>query len=412
MIRIHFNLKNSMKENKRHIGWWLCSMILLLCVACGKEDGGGDEPTPTPQPTPVTPGVKTNAQLEIYVYTPERPIVTRAGEVTIEPEANEKAIHTLNIWVFVAEDKTVGGVTLNKGKWVGHISQQISGDFNGGSYKMTVSEDFLTVMPKVDVYVTANVQPGNTGVSLSADSEQADIEGGLLTGRYFGFSASMVTSVPEEVLPMSGVLKDAAVTGSAPVLTVQTKVKVVRAVSKVRFVFSRTEVQNLSIVGISLGGNIIPKAEYLFLEGDWSTYKSHIDVTQGYEAEETSLAPLKNAGRIPVSSEPSQYAYTGELQGDAYEQLINDSINDGFLGEVGRFYLRETDRKLSGKIKYRIADGEEKTALFSMSGSGNFTRNHTWIVYGYFAGKENLQISSVTVNPWEESPSDHPVYNW
>lgn len=382
-------------------------MMMLLCLACG-SDNGGDEPTPAPPSTP-DPGVKQPSQLDIYVYTPERPVVTRADEVMVEPEEEEKAIHNLDIWVFVAEDKTVSDESMTKGELVGHISPQVGADFEGGKYQMTVSERFSTVVPKVDVYVAANVRAGNTGISLTAESAPAILTDAQITGRSFGLSSPMVTTVPREGLPMSGVLKAASITGSAPVLSVAESVKLVRTVSKVRFLFCRTEVQNLRIFDIRFDDDIIPDAEYLFLSEPWSNGKYRVGTVYAASA---SLSPLQDAINIPVCEYPAKFAYTGELTGDDYEALINSGVAGGELGQVGRFYLRETDKRVTGTIRYRIDDGADKTAIFQMGGAGGFTRNHTWIVYGYFAGKEGLEISTVTVNPWDDQQSEHPVYNW
>ena len=53
-----------------------------------------------------SPVANETSQLEIYVYTPEKPVVTRAEVEKIDPEKMEKTIKTLQIWVFVAEEKT------------------------------------------------------------------------------------------------------------------------------------------------------------------------------------------------------------------------------------------------------------------------------------------------------------------
>jgi len=47
-----------------------------------------------------------------------------------------------------------------------------------------------------------------------------------------------------------------------------------------------------------------------------------------------------------------------------------------------------------------------------MADEKGFTRNHTWIVYGYFAGKELLKIYSIDTTDWSTSSADHPVFNW
>jgi hypothetical protein len=94
--------------------------------------------------------------------------------------------------------------------------------------------------------------------------------------------------------------------------------------------------------------------------------------------------------------------------------LINKGIKEEILTEVGKFYLRESGKKITGTITYTV--GSSTTALsapFTMSEEGDFSRNHTWIVYGFFAGKDNLKVFSVDVNDWTTLPrDDHEVYNW
>jgi hypothetical protein len=81
--------------------------------------------------------------------------------------------------------------------------------------------------------------------------------------------------------------------------------------------------------------------------------------------------------------------------------------------EGGRFYLRESDKLVGGKIYFQIGEDEEKSVEFFLKEAGDFTRNHTWIVYGYFAGNNNLRIFTVVFTPWVTlSEETHSVYNW
>ena len=119
---------------------------------------------------------------------------------------------------------------------------------------------------------------------------------------------------------------------------------------------------------------------------------------------------------IPVCPNPSKYVYIddreGQAKGQAYENLINGGIEARELAQVGRFYLRESDKRISGTINYSIGDGTPKNATFPMSEADSFSRNHTWIVYGFFAGKEVLNVYSVDVTAWQTSSTDHEVHNW
>lgn len=381
---------------------------MLLCGACSSgdsdEDGGGSGDKPVP---------KEPSNLEIHVYTPENPVVTRAEQV--EPDADEKAIHTLDIWVFVSEDKG----SFRAGTLIGHLSPQVSTSSSSdyvGTYQMSVSEEFAEVRPKVDVFVAANLASVGLESLRTEDVTPSQLKDQLIDTSYFGLSTLTTAPSSTEGLPMSGVLTS-ELSGNPPLLKVETPVKVVRAVSKVRFVFGRTDTgdaDRLKVNSITLENNMIPVKEYLFLNDPYSEGAYRID-NNSYQ-EGGSLTPLTGNDNIPVCPNPSKYAYIedreGQAKGQAYENLINGGIEAGELAQVGRFYLRESDQKISGNINYTIGDGTPKNAIFTMSEADSFSRNHTWIVYGFFAGKEVLNVYSVDVTAWQTSSTDHEVHNW
>ena len=415
-------MTDKMKIHNRYIGYWLCSMLMLFCVACGGSDGdAGDVPSPTPDPPEPTEPPK----LSIQIYTPDRATVTRGDTGFAEPEDAEKAVHSLDIWVFVAGTETL----------VGHLSPTVSTSFEGGTYQIPVDESFAEDHPNVDVFVVVNVYEANTGLNLTSPTRES-----LLAAKiqhqgdtdYFGVTA--LTKEPSETygLPMSGILLNQELTVNLPVLKVDPPVKVMRAVSKVRFLFSRTDTGDseiFKIKGITLANDVIPMAEYLFLDPT-NELKYHIDGNAGYEsgvdASGIALVPSGVGDEIPdipISAYPAKYAYDNnnesQPQGQDYEDLIARGLqgvdNNGVpeIVQLGRFYFRESDEKVTGQIAYQIGNGEVKYTPFSMVSAGDFSRNHTWIVYGYFAGKETLQVSSVDVTDWEIlNDTDHPVYNW
>jgi hypothetical protein len=224
---------------------------------------------------------------------------------------------------------------------------------------------------------------------------------------HFGLS-SLTTEedIPDDGLPMAGMLKDQPVIGDAPVLRIGTQeniatVKLTRAVSKLRFVFANTagtSAKNLSITGITLNAGMIPNEEYLFPQAQALEYNS------------TSASLLSTPIAEVVKKEnPEVYVYNAETQtAQDYENLLNGAG----LTEVGAYYLRESDRKLEGTISYQI-EGEEQPleATFRMRES-DFKRNHSWIVYAYYEGLSGMQVQLVDVTPWEEKDATHTVYNW
>ena len=77
----------------------------------------------------------------------------------------------------------------------------------------------------------------------------------------------------------------------------------------------------------------------------------------------------------------------------------------------GPIYLRESDKQLTGTITYTIG-GEEKIANFAMQQAGDFSRNHTWIVYAYYAGTGSLQVQSLYVKDWSTKEMNYEYFNW
>ena len=389
-----------MEIRHKHIGWWLCSMLMLLCWSCGGQDTDTD-----------TPDVEQGPFLEIKVYSPERSQVTRADIGDIPGDDSENAIKNLNIWVF----ENHGTDHPDDGKFVGYLSVANPNPLVDGRYRILVSETFVDNPPAVDIYVTANVTESNTGIKLDRTTTRAQLEAALMKHDEsqsfdpFGLTTPQ-SEIPTDGLPMSGVLKNQPVEGMAPIVSVGTNVKVARAVSKVRFVFCNSTdavEQKLTIQSITFADEMIPKEEYLFLNAPYTG--RNFKVGSEYE----TAAPLVNTPTMVASySSPTEYAYRGQT-GEEYEALINDGIEKNRLTEVGKFYLRESDKKITGTITYTVGNSDtELSAPFKMSEEGDFSRNHTWIVYGFFAGKDNLKVFSVDVNDWTESSGDHEVYNW
>ena len=383
-----------MRHIYRHIGWLTgCMLMLLLAVGC--SSGSEDAESPLPKEKPV---------LKVYVFAPEKPIVTRADIGNVDASAEEAAINTLDVWVF-----ETGTTTL-----VGHVHQSnISWD-GQKEVAINVSDDFASRKPDVDIYVAANADAA--GLALGATSTASALESAIIASDYFGLT-SPVSSVPVEGLPMSGLLKEQTVTDTSPVFAVTPRVNLVRAVSKVRFIFTKSvsvaNDESLKVNSISLNGGVLPKQEYLFNSSD------NVDA-DNYETAAATLVSEVSGDAINSCDNPSAYIYKVEQTGQAYENLINygleehvveDVTTPAALSELGRFYLRESDKKLAGTISF-TSDGIAKSKTFEMDEDGDFSRNHTWIVYAYFLGGGELKVNVVNVKSWTAQDGTHPVYNW
>lgn len=378
----------------RHTAEWLLGSIMtvLLCTACSSDY---DEE------------VVTTPKLKIHVYVPGHPVITRADIGPVNPiqklEA-EKYVWSLHIWVFRHDN----------GSLVGYLHPSANKLMEQGTYLMDVTDEFANERPSVDVYVLANATADNCGLTtaLNESTTRTQLDNALIDADHFGLT-NHVTVVPNDGLPMSGVLKEQTVGGEAPVLTTGT-VQVVRAVSKVRFIFSqaKTDDRTLTINSISFNDGMIPTTEYLFLNAAYTDRSSRPG--GGYVTGATPFTP-DDGFTVPQSVNPGIYVYTGGQTGQQYEDLINNELTgtEPELAEVGPYYLRESDKLIKGNINYQIGTDPAKDKEFTMAAAGDFSRNHTWIVYGYFAGNDNLRIIAVSFTPWTTLPSaERTVYNW
>lgn len=389
---------------KKNIIKYLLGSLLLLFFLTDCSSSTDEEVRPKGKPV-----------LKIYLFAPDSPVVARAGIGYVDATDAEKEIHTIDVWVFEHElpNKRVGYIHLDNLSFSGQkeIAMEISNQFAE-----------LPKKPNVDIYVVANKE--SCGLSeLSKETTLADLKSAGIGTAYFGATAP-VSTVSSNGLPMSGILENQVISGIPPVYTVATNnVKLVRAVSKIRFVFTKSNnnpptIKNLSIM---LKANMLPNAEYLFLNGVYPVVKMRIKAADENDYEpQATLVPVIESPTIYSCDNPITYAYTSET-GQAYENKINSGLLDPDgpgepdLTQIGAFYLRESDRKLEGTIAYTIvteAGNKDKTASFAMATAGDFTRNHTWIVYGYFLGNGDLKLNVVDVKGWTEDLENPKVYNW
>ncbi len=414
-----------MKQTYRHIitrlsnshrSWLLLSLLLLCLTACSSSDedqtadtpGGGQD--------------KTATQLYIYVHAPQTAVPTRAYEGDVDPINNEATVYSLQIWVF----------THDTNKLIGYFSPSETSALNKPSgyevYQLTIDEAYAQTVEAsrehVDVYVLANVAAGNCHLTLDHTTTRAELEAAVLAHGTeiedaFGLTAPVVT-VPENLgLPMSGVLRDQPVTGTAPVLRLDNSgqmatVKLIRTISKLRFAFAnQTGNESLTINNIKLNATMIPKAQYLFMaDGEPYNRKTcHIKTESGYNTTTPELLAA-TINDVPAIEQPVIYAWANDetLTPQEYETMLDDAAADGDLTQR-LYYLRESDKLLQGEIKYQIGDGEEQTTTFQMVDEGGFSRNHIWTVYAYQA-QARLHVVAVKIAPWNTGETNYEFYNW
>ena len=374
-------------------------MLTVLFSACSSSDAAEGPKEATHQ----------QPQLAIYVYAPEQAAAkrnaaqTRADVGEVDAIIDEGTIDSLQIWIY--ESAT--------GNYVGYFSTKDVTALNEGqgtTYQIPVTDAFAAAKPNVDVYVMANVTNANCGVetgTLNKETTRAALlEGAKINAGHFGLEQKTRT-VPDDGLPFAGKLTTQPVVGDAPALRVGQNqvatVQLIRAVSKLRFVFAKTTGEaTVNIKSIKMSAGMIPDEEYLF--------KTPTSMTYNTAESELLKDPITD---IAETADPTLYLYTDQ-SAQAYENLINEAANKQpkEVTVEGPIYLRESDKQLAGTITYTIGGGAEQTVPFAMQQAGDFSRNHTWIVYAYYGGSGNLQVQSLYVKDWSIKEVNHDLYNW
>ncbi len=375
----------------------LAISFLLLAVACSSsDDTAGTE--------------KKQAMLTVYVYSPEHPFLIRSDVGNVNASFDESKITRLQIWIFE-------NGTGNKVAYLDTQETSLLSVGEGAVYQIPVSDEFARNKPDVDVFVMANIPSDGFGNTLDATSTREEVRTADIPEGHFGLS-SPTKVVPDEGLPMTGALTAQPVVGDAPVLRIGTltniaTVQLVRAVSKVRFVFANTKSTTgdsappLYIKEITMDANKIPQEEYLI--------PPRTAPTLAYYTAEKALFSAANETEYVTAAEtenPTLFIFGGQ-EAQEYEDLLDEHINKGELTQIGPYYLKESDRQLSGKIRYQIDSNSKEPMAFRMEHEGDFRRNHTWIVYAYYVGGNYLQLSAIYVKDWNTTNTkNHDVYNW
>lgn len=327
--------------------------------------------------------------LEIAIQFPYVP-ATKAGELAAT--ALENKIHSLAIWVFRSEDHTPVGEPL-----ILTDESRFPPSGGIGRYRFNVDWNFVNTHPDVDVFVLANA--ASIGCTLDAASNYDAVSAasfGYVSDEddCFGTHAYTTTVDPEKGLPMSGMKTHVKVYGSAPRMKVD-PVTLVRAVSRLRMVLCRTATDDIaqedevSVSGITFYKEQIPLREYVFTE-------AATGIIPPYTPADFSFA---GPAEIKRNSVPENLIYVNQ-DPDAYQQMLDQASAAGTLTDLGYVYLRESDKRIFGRVDYTI-NGKVRSREFAMSAPGDFARNHTWTLFAYFMSGRNLQISLVAA-PWSK----------
>ena len=352
---------------------------------------------------------------------------TRAYIGDIEAEnAAENAIYTVKVWFFQNGNKVA-------------YSNQYEND------EVTMNVDISAVANPVDIYIVANSESVDPNGELTENSTEAELTAAVLKGTAFVPDAPTET-VPSSGLPMSRIVKGVSLKETTgEIKSSLGTFDITRAVSKIKFAFAQAVNNAGEIIGIELNGKMIAAEEYLFPE-DSLAKPANYEILSGYrylgdrEAhinkndpdnsyintpmlfgktattfEADNDQPLIATEDIPKVTndqgtiDPSTYVWTNWVLLEDISTLSNQEKAVRYNTLMTNYtrktvYLRESDKVMRGKIYYRLNENAPvKTAEFNMLNTdlNDFTRNHIWIVYGYFLGdKFNLIVQTI---PWEDS---------
>lgn len=344
-------------------------------------------------------------ELSITIDFPLVPEATKETVKEVPASVAENTIHDLKIWVFNANTHIL------------EAGYSTSTNFPEGGgvrkYALPVSWAFSHSKPAVDVFVLVNsASIGLSNLSTTrptTDEDNFRLYNTVYTASFTGdayfcaHTGDAVRAVPENGLPMSGISTGLKLSGQEPSFTLAT-VSLKRAVSKLRFVFSQMytegEADEYAIQKVVLNSKQIAKKEFVFSESNFN-----FDTAEGYVDAELETAWPQNT-QLASCLSPGDYSYAGQ-DGATYETLINAGVKAGDLTDLGVIYLRESDLAISGTVYYTVKKygqtvAEERTADFSMAAPGDFARNHSWTLYGYFVNKRALQLGIVAM-PWDKN---------
>lgn len=337
----------------------------------------------------------------------------------------ESDIHSIKVWVF----KSGTGASANPIAYKKDTPTAVDGSTVNRTY--TLSLRFLRKingeeLKNIDLYILANSESTNM-----ADNEKlkgkdlrsitrADLQG-VTFDDPFGITAegkAQTTEVPTgKGLPISRAITNIEIADHVADTEIEAKDKgisipLVRAVSKLHFYFARKDAAdaltgNVKVTRIEVDGNTFPTASYVFPDEEpYASADANKAATSGkyetptYVASTLKLDGVENAKIKPVP-DPLTYKRGDSETAQAYMDRMNNEIGGHDL-----CYLRETNKPITGKIYYKLAEGDyERSQEFTIPSSGNAIRNRELVVYGYFLQGGALCLDW-QVMPWNKVTSE------
>ena len=400
----------------RRLGMAIAALLMLSTMAsCSDQDSQA-------------PATGDEAYLNLSFSTASNTTsrASRAGDngnnETQASPTTESDIHSIKVWVF----QSGTGESANPIAYKEDKPTAVGGGTANGTY--TLNLRFLRKIngeeiKNIDLYILANSESTNMAKKLENKDfrsiTRADLQG-VTFDDPFGITEegkAETTEVPTEGLPISRAITNIAIAGHVADTEIEAKeigikIPLVRAVSKLHFYFARTAdadalTENVKVTRIEIDGNTFPTESYVFPEEEEYTKADANKAatsskygTPAYVPTALQLGGVENSG---IAAVPDPTAFIKKSQ---TAQQYLDAFKDAGIASHHLCYLRDTNKPITGKIYYQLAeDGSEKFREFTIPSSGNAIRNRELVVYGYFLQGGALCLDW-QVMPWNVVTSE------
>lgn len=408
---------STLTKMTRRLGMAIAALLMLSTMAsCSDQDSQA-------------PATGDEAYLNLSFSTASNTTsrASRAEDIgNNETQANptaESDIHSIKVWVF----KSGTGASANPIAYKEDTPSAVDGKPVNGNY--TLNLRFLRKingeeLKNIDLYILANSESTNMADKLKGKDlrtiTRADLQG-VTFDDPFGITAegkAQTTVVPTgKGLPISRAITNIEIAKHVADTEIEAKDKgisipLVRAVSKLHFYFARKAgedalTENVKVTRIEIDGNTFPTESYVFPdEEDYTKADANKAATSNkygtpaYVASPLKLDGVENA-KIKAVADPLAYKRGETETAQTYMDRMNKDI-----GEHNLSYLRETNKPITGKIYYQLAEGGSvKSQGFTIPSSGNAIRNRELVVYGYFLQGGALCLDW-QVMPWNKVTSE------
>lgn len=401
----------------RRLGMAIAALLMLSTMAsCSDQDSQA----------PAT-GDEAYLNLSFSTASATTSRASRAGNIgNDETQANPNAesdIHSIKVWVF----KSGTGTSANPIAYKEDTPTAVGGGTVNSNY--TLNLRFLRKingeeLKNIDLYILANSESTNMADKLKGKDlrsiTRADLQG-VTFDDPFGITTegkAQTTEVPTgKGLPISRAITNIELAKHVADTEIEAKDKgisipLVRAVSKLHFYFARTAdadalTENVKVTRIEIDGNTFPTESYVFPdEEDYATADANKAATSNkygtpsYVPTLLKLDGVENA-QIKAVADPLAYKRGPGETAQTYMNRMNNEIGGHNLS-----YLRETNKPITGKIYYQLAEGgSEKSQDFSIPSSDKAISNRELVVYGYFLQGGALCLDW-QVMPWNKVTSE------